>query len=170
MRKRTKITITLKKKELLYDIDNIAYTTGDILGDADTTPKYRSDIQSTGEPWGRSIIIRALDRAFYHLVAKLTAYTKSDTREDPDMTDDPQDLENYALALYVPQEVSAPNIDGVACAAHNYLVYSVLCDWFEKLKKDERDLYRFKSDEELDLIKHYLTLRTKPMRLRQSPF
>mgnify|MGYP007046420800 CR=1 FL=1 len=170
MRERTKITVTLKKKELLYDIDNIAYITGDILGDADTTPKYRSDIQSTREPWGKSIIIRALDRAFYHLRAKLTAYTKSDTREDMDVTDDPKDLENYVLTLYVPQEVSESNIDGVACAAHNYLVYSALCDWFEKLKKDERDLYLFKLKEEMDLIKHYLTLRTKPMRLRQSPF
>lgn len=170
MRERTKITVTLKKKELLYDIDNIAYITGDILGDADTTPKYRSDIQSTREPWGKSIIIRALDRAFYHLRAKLTAYTKSDTREDMDVTDAPKDLENYVLTLYVPQEVSESNIDGVACAAHNYLVYSALCDWFEKLKKDERDLYLFKLKEEMDLIKHYLTLRTKPMRLRQSPF
>lgn len=170
MRKKTKITVTLKKAELLYDIDNIAYTTGDILVDADTTPKYRSDIQSTGEPWGRSVIIRALDRAFYHLTAKLTAYTKSDTREDTDATNDPQDLENYVLTLYVPQQISEPNIDGVAYAAHNYLVYSALCDWFEKLKKDERELYQFKLNEELDMIKHYLTLRTRPLRLRQRPF
>lgn len=170
MRERTKITVTLKKKELLYDIDNIAYITGDILGDADTTPKYRSDVQATREAWGRNMIERSLDRAFYHLIARLTAYTKSDVDEEKSITDEPVNKEEYVLHLYVPEEVSEENIAGVACAAHNYLVYSALCDWFEKLKKDERDLYLFKLKEEMDMIKHYLTLRTKPMRLRQSPF
>lgn len=170
MRKKIKVEIHLNSRHLLYDIDNVAHVIGGVLGDEDVTPKYRSDVQATNEAGNKDIILRALDNSFNSLVSGLTAYTKEDTVEDVSLSNVPVEKSEYILNLAVPQEVSRPNLDGAMTASHNYMVYCALSEWFTKVKKDEASIYMAKATTELENVKSFLSKRTKPIRLRQSPF
>lgn len=161
------ITVRLKSSELLYDIGNIAFITGDImLQDA----KLQSVVQDVVNDGNVDKVTRSLSRIFNELVSSLTAYTKKDLVENIVVSNDLTAPENYEMVLVAPDTFSLPNANSVVTAAHDYMVNMALSDWFSITKKDEAQMYLDKATIELSKIKSYMIKRTRRMRRRGSPF
>ena len=161
------ITVRLKSSELLYDIGNIAFITGDImLQDV----KLQSAVQDVVNDGNLNKVTRSLSRIFNELVSSLTAYTKKELIENVVVSDDLTAPENYEMVLVVPDTFSSPNANAVVTAAHDYMVNMALSDWFSITKKDEAQMYFDKAMNELSKINSYMIKRTRRMRRKGSPF
>lgn len=162
------ICITLKRKDLLYDIGNVAYITGDLMEAGDA--KAQSGVQDVVNEGNVDVVTRMLDKSFNELVHNLTAYTAEETKEDISLDTAFAVVEEYTLLLKVPENFSKPNARASATAAHSYLVNMVLYEWFSVTKKDEAGLYKEKAEEELKKIRRYLNARVRPVRRRMHPW
>jgi len=161
------LLVRLKREELIYDISNVAFITGDMmLSDV----KLQSIVQDVANEGNVDKISRSLTRIHNELINALTAYTKVDTLEDIVVSDDLDIPEYYEISLTVPQTFSAPNAKSVMTAAHDYMVNMSLYEWFCITKKDESSVYEEKALKELRNIKSYMSKRTTSLRIKKRPW
>lgn len=168
IKQRKIIEVSLYRKALVYDAENIAFIIGDNMQGGDE--KEKSGVMDVGQDGNIDRVTRVLNKSFNELVYALTAYTKEDTMEDCVVDNLFTEPEVYVLKLSVPVAFSKPNMEAVKTAAHEYLVCMSLFDWFTITKKDEAQGYYDRAQMELVKLKGYLEARTKMTRRRLSTF
>ena len=132
------ITITLKKDELLYDIENTAYLVGESRTDG-TNYEQVSKIQNAGEEEDRNFILRSMGNAYSEVKRHLSRYINEEKQaannalieEDGD----------FLLTLNVVDRFNEANTESLKSAAHEYILSSSLRDWFSTVKPDEITIY-----------------------------
>ena len=133
------ITITLKKSELLYDIDNTSYIVGNSRSNG-TNFEQVSNIQNSGEEEDRNFILRSLDTAYGEVKRNLSRYI------DETMATANNDLMletgDFVIALSVVDVFNEASTESLKSAAHEYIVASALSDWFSNVKPDEVAIYQ----------------------------
>ena len=119
------ITVTLKKEELLYDIENTAYLVGE----------SRSD----GEEEDRNFILRSMGNAFSEVKRHLSRYINEEKQAaNNTLIDEDGD---FSLVLNVVDRFNEANTESLKSAAHEYILSSSLRDWFSTVKPDEVTVY-----------------------------
>ena len=132
------ITITLKKDELLYDIENTAYLVGESRTDG-TNYEQVSKIQNAGEEEDRNFILRSMGNAYSEVKRHLSRYINEEKQaannawieEDGDFLQTAKVVDSFTEA----------NTESLKSAAHEYILSSSLRDWFTTVKPDEATIY-----------------------------
>lgn len=143
-------TITMYREELLYDIKNSAYITGDIL-DRDEAEHIRHLIMDIGEDGNVDRVTRLLDNAFDECVFALLKNTNTEM-EDGYSTDDRfAEADKYVMKLVLPDKTSKYTIDYLTKQIHEYMVRYTLAQYLgivaiNMRKQWEADLEEIKSN------------------------
>lgn len=133
------ITITLKKEEILYDIENTTYLIGNSRSTGDNFEQV-SNIQNSGEGEDRNFILRSVENAFDEVKRNLSRYVD----ETKIAANNALMVEtgDFVLSLNVVDMFNEASTDSLKSAAHGYIVSSALMDWFANVKPDEMVIYQ----------------------------
>lgn len=138
------ITITLKKEEILYDVENTTYLIGNSRSTGDNFEQV-SNIQNSGEGEDRNFILRSVENAFDEVKRNLSRYideTKVDANNALMV-----ETGDFVLSLNVVDMFNEASTDSLKSAAHGYIVSSALMDWFANVKPDEMVIYQNRKSE-----------------------
>lgn len=138
------ITITLKKEELLYDIENTTYLVGNSRSTGDNFEQV-SNIQNSGEGEDRNFILRSIEKAFNEAKRSLSRYIdETMTASDNTLMDETGD---FVLTLNVVDMFNEASTDTLKSSAHEFVIASALMDWFANVKPDEMVVYQARKAE-----------------------
>lgn len=133
------IAITLKKEEILYDIENTTYLVGNSRSTGANFEQV-SNIQNSGENEDRNFILRSIDTAFGEVKRNLSRYIDESKLTD---NNDLMSAEgNLVLNLKVVDQFNEASTESLKSSVHEYIVSSSLEDWFANVKPDEMPVYQ----------------------------
>ena len=138
------ITITLKKDELLYDIENTTYLVGNSRSTGDNFEQV-SNIQNSGEGEDRNFILRSIEKAFNEAKRNLSRYIdETMVASNNALMDETGD---FVLTLNVVDMFNEASTDTLKSSAHEFIAASALMDWFANVKPDEMVVYQSRKAE-----------------------
>lgn len=138
------IEITLKKDEILYDIENTSYLVGNSRSTGDNFEQV-SNMQNSGEGEDRNFTLRSIEKAFSEVKRNLSRYINEEkTSASNVLMDDEGDL---TLALNVIDLFNEASTETLKSAAHEYIISSSLMDWYANVKPDEMPIYQARRNE-----------------------
>ena len=165
------LTVTLEVKELMHDIMNKAYLTGQAR-EADGTKGYEaaSNMQASEDEDNSYQLRRSLANSFSALKSLLGEYLNEDRDTSNNriqkINDDDGQLE---LAFLLPSNYNNASADSLGNGIHAYLVDMVLAEWFTITNKADAQDYLNHSTVSLETVKRALYKRSRPTRPTYIP-
>lgn len=160
------ITITLKKEELLYDIENTTYLVGNSRSTGDNFEQV-SNIQNSGEGEDRNFILRSVEKAFNEAKRNLSRYIdETMTASNNALMDETGD---FVLTLNVVDMFNEASTDTLKSSAHEFVTSSALMDWFANVKPDEMVVYQSRKAEANTSMLSALYRKKAPVRPTPTP-
>ena len=160
------LTVTQQVKELVYDIQNKAYLTGQAR-EAEGKKNYEaaSNMQASDDEENSYQIRRSLANAFSSLKSLLGEYLSEDKSTSNNLIakeiDDNGVLE---LAFESPSNYNNSSVDALGNGIHAYLVDMALGDWFAITNPEDAASYVQHSAISLENVKRALYKRSRPER------
>ena len=160
------LTVTQQVKELVYDIQNKAYLTGQAR-EAEGKKNYEaaSNMQASDDEENSYQIRRSLANAFSSLKSLLGEYLSEDKSTSNNLIakeiDDNGVLE---LAFELPSNHNNSSADALGNGIHAYLVDMALGDWFAITNPEDAASYVQHSAISLENVKRALYKRSRPER------
>lgn len=160
------LTVTQQVKELVYDIQNKAYLTGQAR-EAEGKKNYEaaSNMQASDDEENSYQIRRSLANAFSSLKSLLGEYLSEDKSTSNNLIakeiDDNGVLE---LAFELPSNYNNASADALGNGIHAYLVDMALGDWFAITNPEDAASYVQHSAISLENVKRALYKRSRPER------
>lgn len=138
------VKITLKKSELLYDIENTSYLVGNSRS-TESNFEQVSNMQNSGEGEDRNFILRSLETAFAEIKRNLSRYIdETMNATDNTLMDATGD---FVISLSVVDVFNEAATESLKAASHEYIISSALTDWFANVKPDEMAVYQNRKQE-----------------------
>ncbi len=165
------LTVTLEVKELMHDIMNKAYLTGQAR-EADGTKGYEaaSNMQASEDEDNSYQLRRSLANSFSALKSLLGECLNEDRDTSNNriqkIIDDDGQLE---LAFLLPSNYNNASADSLGNGIHAYLVDMVLAEWFTITNKADAQDYLNHSTVSLETVKRALYKRSRPTRPTYTP-
>lgn len=159
-----KINITLKSKELLYDISVTAYIVGDGMPEEAALERYR--VQSAVDEDNVRKVNMFIAKAWRDIITALTAYMDGEDKPETAVDDKLPDREFYSINLLVPEAHPDDAAETLARYVHDYIVNRSLAQWFLLTKKDEAEIYAAMANGDMQSVKRTITLRRHPERVK----
>lgn len=164
------LTVTQQVKELVYDIQNKAYLTGQAR-EAEGKKGYEaaSNMQASDDLENSYQIRRSLANAFSSLKSLLGEYLSEDKSTSNNLIDSEIDNDGeLTLAFELPSNYNGSSADSVGNSIHAYLVDMALSDWFAITNKEDVDTYVAHAALSLENAKRALYKRARPKRPSQD--
>lgn len=120
-------TLTFYRKELLYDIRNVAYVEGDVMLTDDSHDRHQ--VQDIGEDGNVDRVTRVIDLVVAQARELLYPYTKSDVDDSEERDDELEEPEKYVIEMLLPDDFSKSTLTYLEKLIHEFIVYRVLADW-----------------------------------------
>ena len=159
------LTVTQQVKELVYDIQNKAYLTGQAR-EAEGTKSYEaaSNMQASDDDENSYQIRRSLANAFSSLKSLLGEYLQEDKSTSNNLINKEIDNDGeLTLAFELPSNYNS-SADALGNGIHAYLVDMALGDWFAITNKEDAQTYVAHSAVSLENVKRALYKRSRPER------
>lgn len=160
------LTISQQVKELVYDIQNKAYLTGQAR-EAEGTKGYEaaSNMQASDDVENSYQIRRSLANAFASLKSLLGEYLSEDKSTSNNLINSEIDNDGILqLAFELPSNYNNSSADALGNGIHAYLVDMALGDWFAITNKEDAQTYIAHSSISLENVKRALYKRSRPER------
>lgn len=160
------LTVTQQVKELVYDIQNKAYLTGQAR-EAEGKKGYEaaSNMQASDDTENSYQIRRSLANAFAALKSLLGEYLSEDKSTSNNIINKEIDQDGVlTLAFELPSNYNNASADSLGNGIHSYLVDMALGDWFSITNKEDADTYIQHSAVSLENVKCALYKRSRPDR------
>ncbi len=160
------LTVTQQVKELVYDIQNKAYLTGQAR-EAEGTKGYEaaSNMQASDDTENSYQIRRSLANAFASLKSLLGEYLSEDKSTSDNLINTEIDNDGtLSLAFELPSNYNNSSADALGNGIHAYLVDMALGDWFAITNKEDSQTYIAHSSVSLENVKRALYKRSRPER------
>lgn len=160
------LTVTQKVEELVYDIQNKAYLTGQAR-EAEGKKNYEaaSNMQASDDDENSYQIRRSLANAFSSLKSLLGEYLSEDKSTSNNLINSEIDNDGeLTLAFELPSNYNNASADSLGNGIHAYLVDMALGDWFTITNKEDADTYVAHSALSLENVKRALYKRGRPER------
>lgn len=160
------LTVTQQVKELVYDIQNKAYLTGQAR-EAEGSKGYEaaSNMQASDDTENSYQIRRSLANAFSSLKSLLGEYLSEDKSTSDNLINTEIDNDGkLVLAFELPSNYNNSSADALGNGIHSYLVDMALGDWFAITNKEDADTYVAHSAVSLENVKRALYKRSRPER------
>ncbi|MCM1079098.1 MAG: hypothetical protein NC344_05655 [Bacteroidales bacterium] len=160
------LTVTQQVKELVFDIQNKAYLTGQAReAEGKKTYEAASNMQASDDMENSYQIRRSLANAFSALKSLLGEYLSEDRSTSNNLIqkeiDDDGALE---LAFELPSNYNNSSADALGNGIHSYLVDMALGDWFSITNKEDAQDYITHAGVSLENVKRALYKRSRPTR------
>ena len=144
------LTVTVEVRELIYDVQNKAYLTGQARSDDDEN-SYQ--------------IRRSLANAFSSLKSLLGEYLYEDrSTSNNRMISEIDNNGQLTLVFKLPSNYNNASADSLGNGIHSYLVDMTLADWFAITNKEDAEVYAGHSTVSLENVKRALYKRSRPAR------
>lgn len=160
------LTVTQHVKELIYDVQNKAYLTGQAR-EAEGSKNYEaaSNMQASDDNENSYQIRRSLANAFSSLKSLLGEYLNEDkTTSDNKILDAIDNDGELTLAFKLPSNYNNASADSLGNGIHAYLVDMTLGEWFAITNKEDSQTYIDHSTVSLEIVKRALYKRSRPER------
>lgn len=160
------LTVTQQVKELIYDIQNKAYLTGQAR-EADGKKSYEaaSNMQASDDDENSYQLRRALANAFSSLKSILGEYLYEDkSTSDNKIYTEIDGNGQLELEFKLPSNYNNASADSLGNGIHAYLVDMSLAEWFAITNKEDADTYVAHSAVSLENVKRALYKRSRPQR------
>jgi hypothetical protein len=166
---RTKtVRLEFLRTQLLYDIKNIAYVEGDVMGK--DTQHIRHMVQDIGEEGNVDRVTRIMDVAVAECAELLYPYSKKEVGSSTRMDDILYEADKYVIDLLVPDDFSRTTVTLLERYIHEFICYRVLADWFLITAPDLAQKWLGKQEAAEVSIKDALNARVGRVRKTQTPF
>lgn len=160
------LTVTQHVKELIYDIQNKAYLTGQAR-EAEGVKNYEaaSNMQASDDMENSYQIRRSLANSFAALKSLLGEYLSEDkSTSDNLIAQEIDDDGELTLVFELPSNYNNASADSIGNGIHAYLVDTALGDWFAITNKVDAETYINHSTVSLETVKRALYKRSRPAR------
>ena len=159
------LTVTQQVKELIYDIQNKAYLTGQAREAGGMGYQAASNMQASDDDENSYQIRRSLATAFSSLKSLLGEYLNEDkTTSDNLIYDEIDNDGELSLEFLLPSNYNNASADSLGNGIHAYLVDMALGDWFTITNKEDAQTYIAHSAVSLETVKRALYKRSRPER------
>ncbi len=160
------LTVTLQVKELVYDIQNKTYLTGQTRESEGTkTYEAASNMQASDDEENSYQIRRSLSNAVSSLKSLLGEYLSEDRSTSDNLINKEIDTGGeLTLAFELPGNYNNSSADALGSGIHAYLVNMALGDWFAITDKDDAQTYIANSAVSLENVRRALYKRSRPER------
>lgn len=161
-------TLTFFRREILYDVANLAYVEGDTMQpDEENSRHLVFDIVEEGNV---DRATRVLNLAHTEVLELLHPFTKVDVDDGRFGCDTFAEPEDYMVRLTLPQGFSDTTVELLKNLIHEYLVFRVLADWLGIVKPSSLALWMSRLEELKAKIRQAANKRTGRTRRGWSPF
>lgn len=163
--KKKTLTVTQQVKELIYDIQNKAYLTGQAREAGGMGYLAVSSIQASDDDENSYQIRRSLANSFSSLKSLLGEYLNEDKTTSDNLIY--QEIDNdgqLSLEFLLPTNYNNSSADSLGDGIHAYLVDMALGDWFTITNKEDAQSYIAHSAMSLETVKRALYKRSRPER------
>lgn len=163
---KVEITVREEVKELVYDVMNKAYLTGQArVAEDGKNYEAASNMQASEDLENSYQIRRSIANAFSALKSLLGEYLDEDksTTDDkiPEVIDNDGQLE---LAFKLPSNYNKSSMDSLGNGIHAYIVDMSIYEWFTITNKPDAQDYLTHSAASLEIVKRALYKRSRPTR------
>ncbi len=158
---RKTVTITLYMTELLYDVENKTYLTGEAR-DNGQNYEESADMKANDDAENRNQVMRSIGNAFGTLKTKLGEYLdEAGTTANNVLTSDQSNLQ---VVLSMPSNYNPSTKDTIATAMHQYIVNLAIAEWFNIFNKADSTEYLTMAAANLTNLREALNKRVRPVR------
>lgn len=167
-----KITITLYKSEIIYEIQNKAFLTGLSRLTNDNAPTVAT-MQVNDQEADMNQIMRSIGNAYAILKTKLSPYMAEIAEKDIDIeiSNKLSTVDgNYTLKLVMPDNYNHLFTDAATQSLHNYIVNYALADWFLLTNANQAAIYFDRAEAEITAARYAFNSRTKHIQRPLSTF
>ena len=166
MENRKILTVTQRVKELIFDVQNKAYLTGQAReAEGKKTYEAASNMQASDDVENSYQIRRSLANAFSALKRLLGEYLSENSTTSDNLIN--QEIDNdgvLKLVFELPSNYNNASADSVGNGIHAYLVDMALGDWFAITNKEDAETYIAHAKVSLENVKRALFKRSRPER------
>lgn len=159
------LTVTQEVKELMYDIMNKTYLTGQAREAGGMGYEASSNMQASDDDENSYQLRRSLANAFSSLKSLLGEYLDEDKTSSDDRI--PTEIDNdgqLELSFKLPSNYNNASADSLGNGIHAYLVDMALYEWFTITNKNDAADYLNHSTASLETVKRALYKRSRPER------
>ena len=160
------ITVTQKVPELMFDIMNKAWLTGQAReGEGSKNYQAASNMQASEDSDNSYQLRRSLQTAFSGLKSLLGEYISEDTTTSDNLLSDEIDNDGeLTMSFLMPSNYNNSSVDSLGAGIHSYLVDMALADWFTITNKEDAQTYIERTAMDLETVKRALYKRSRPDR------
>lgn len=159
------LTVSLQVKELMYDVMNKAFLTGQAREASGKGYEEASNMQASEDAENSYQLRRSLANAFSTLKSLLGEYLDEDTTTTSNLIQQEIDDDGeLSLSFKLPSNYNNASADSLGNGIHAYLVDVTLSEWFTITNKDDAKDYVDHSQASLEIVKRALYKRSRPTR------
>lgn len=163
-----KNTLVFLREELLLDIENYTFVTGDIMPVEDEHLKHQ--VFDVAQDGNEDLATRVLNLAHSECVESLYPYTKTPCIQDETLDDKLVVPEQYEIELALPEQFSRTTVLLLRELIHDYFVCRVLVEWLGITCPTAQPFWKERLELLMGRMKRALLGRRKPLRRGQSMF
>jgi len=153
--------------QLLYDIKNVAYVEGDVMGDEKQHAQH--ELVDIGEEGNVDRVSRILAVVHTSVIEMLYPYTKSEPIEE-EICDCLHAPDEYVVELKVPTTMSRTTVHHLSKLIHEFMVYCVLADWLSITNPGAAANWSAKAEAMKKEIEEVKNLRRKAFTRKTHPW
>lgn len=164
--KKKTLTVVQEVKELMFDIMNKAYLTGQAR-EAENSKNYEaaSNIQASEDDESSYQLRRSLANAFSSLKSLLGEYLDENKSTTNNLINNQIDTDGQlTLSFKLPSNYNNASADSLGNGIHAYLVDKAVAEWFTITNKADVKDYIEHASESLEIVKRALYKRSRPTR------
>ena len=159
------LTVKLKVQELMFDIMNKAYLTGQAREAGGKGYEEASNMQASEDDENSYQLRRSLANAFSGLKSILGEYLDEDKTTTNNIIQNEIDSDGeLKLEFKLPSNYNSASSDAMGNNIHAYLVDVALSEWFIITNKEDAKDYVDHSAASLEVVKRALYTRSRPTR------
>lgn len=166
---RTKtVTLNFKRQEIVDDLKQYAFVTGDILKTEDEHARHQ--IQDIAEDGNIDRVTRVMNLCMAECREILFPFTKDDVEDEESRTNTLTEVEEYNINMLVPDDFSNTTVTLLEQLIHEFIVARIMADWMSITNRPEEETWEKKAEEALTKIKRCKNARTGRTRRKMHPF
>lgn len=159
------LAVTLQVKEIMFDVMNKAYLTGQAREASGKGYEEASNMQASEDAENSYQLRRSLANAFSTLKSLLGEYLDENTTTTSNLVQKEIDNDGVlSLAFKLPSNYNNASADSLGNGIHSYLVDMTLSEWFTITNKEDAKDYVDHSAASLEIVKRALYKRSRPTR------
>lgn len=159
------LSVTLQVKEIMFDVMNKAYLTGQAREAAGKGYEETSNMQASEDAENSYQLRRSLANAFSGLKSLLGEYLDENNTTTNNVIQDNIDSDKMlTLAFKLPSNYNGASADAMGNNIHAYLVDIILSEWFTITNKGDVKEYVDHAAASLEVVKRALYKRSRPTR------